>query len=97
ILNDILDLSKLEAGRLELDYGPTSPVGILETVVEVLRPNAAEKRLKLTKSVIGDIPAEIVSDPTRLRQILFNLIGNAIKFTPAGEVNVSLSAHPLGN
>ncbi|PKP77077.1 MAG: hypothetical protein CVT81_11295 [Alphaproteobacteria bacterium HGW-Alphaproteobacteria-3] len=96
ILNDILDLSKLEAGRLELDCGPTSPTGILETVVEVLRPNAVEKRLKLTRSCIGDIPEQVVSDPTRLRQILFNLVGNAIKFTPTGEVGVSLSAHPAG-
>lgn len=96
ILNDILDLSKLEAGRLELDCGPTSPTGILETVVEVLRPNASEKRLNLTRSCIGDIPALVVSDPTRLRQILFNLIGNAIKFTPKGEVAVSLVAHATG-
>lgn len=97
ILNDILDLSKLEAGRLELDCGPTSPAGILETVVEVLRPNAKEKRLELTKSFSGDIPSEVTSDPTRLRQILFNLIGNAIKFTPKGEVNVSLEARPLSD
>lgn len=95
ILNDILDLSKLEAGKLELDCGPTSPTGILETVVEVLRPNATEKRLKLTKDCSGDIPGQVVSDPTRLRQILFNLIGNAIKFTPKGEVNVSLAVNPL--
>lgn len=97
ILNDILDLSKLEAGRLELDCGPTSPASILETVVEVLRPNAKEKRLELTKSFSGDIPSEVTSDPTRLRQILFNLIGNAIKFTPKGEVNVSLEARPLSD
>lgn len=92
ILNDILDLSKLEAGRLELEPEPTSPKSILETVVEVLRPNAVEKGLVLTKSEYGDIPQRIVSDPTRLRQILFNLIGNAIKFTPKGEVNISLTA-----
>ncbi|WP_293334991.1 ATP-binding protein [Parvibaculum sp.] len=95
ILNDILDLSKLEAGKLDLDCGPTSPTGILETVVEVLRPNAAEKRLMLTKDCANDIPAQVASDPTRLRQILFNLIGNAIKFTPKGEVNVSLAVQPL--
>ncbi|MEQ8268895.1 MAG: ATP-binding protein [Parvibaculum sp.] len=94
ILNDILDLSKLEAGRLELEPEPTSPRSILETVVEVLRPNAAEKGLVLTKSEGGDIPAKVVSDPTRLRQILFNLVGNAIKFTPHGEVNVALSVQP---
>ena len=95
ILNDILDLSKLEACKLDLDCGPTSPRDILETVVEVLRPNATEKRLTLTKTCADDVPAQVVSDPTRLRQILFNLIGNAIKFTPKGEVNVSLTVHPL--
>ncbi|WP_168713188.1 PAS domain-containing hybrid sensor histidine kinase/response regulator [Parvibaculum lavamentivorans] len=92
ILNDILDLSKLEAGRLELEPEPTSPMTVLETVVEVLRPNAKEKGLVLTKSEEGHIPQRIMSDPTRLRQILFNLVGNAIKFTPQGEVSVSLAA-----
>ena len=94
ILNDILDLSKLEAGRLELEPEPTSPRGILETVVEVLRANATEKGLVLTKHIDETVPPSVMSDPTRLRQILFNLIGNAIKFTPRGEVNVSLGAHP---
>lgn len=95
ILNDILDLSKLEAGRLELEPEPTSPRAILETVVEVLRANATEKGLVLTKQVQGEIPRSVMSDPTRLRQILFNLVGNAIKFTPRGEVCVSLATRPL--
>ncbi len=92
ILNDILDLSKLEAGRLELEPEPVSLIGVLDTVIEVLRPNATEKGLRLTRNVGEEIPAHILGDPTRLRQIFFNLVGNAIKFTPQGEVSVSLAA-----
>ncbi|MBX3506201.1 MAG: response regulator [Parvibaculum sp.] len=91
ILNDILDLSKLEAGRLELEYEPSSPKAILETVVRVLRPNAADKGLVLTATCDANVPDRVMSDPTRLRQILFNLVGNAIKFTPSGEVNVTIA------
>ncbi|MCF8471108.1 MAG: response regulator [Parvibaculum sp.] len=92
ILNDILDLSKLEAGRLELEPEPVSLIEVLDTVIEVLRPNATEKGLRLTRDVGNEIPERIFGDPTRLRQIFFNLVGNAIKFTPQGEVSVSLTA-----
>lgn len=94
ILNDILDLSKLEAGRLELEFEAVSPKSILETVVRVLRPNAAEKGLVLTAHCDPGVPDSIMGDPTRLRQILFNLAGNAIKFTPSGEVNITISGVP---
>jgi PAS domain S-box-containing protein len=94
ILNDILDLSKLEAGRLELEFEAVSPKSILETVVRVLRPNAAEKGLVLTAHCDAGVPDSIMGDPTRLRQILFNLAGNAIKFTPSGEVNITISGLP---
>jgi PAS domain S-box-containing protein len=94
ILNDILDLSKLEAGRLELEYEPASVKSILETVVRVLRPNAAEKGLVLTAHCDAGVPESIMGDPTRLRQILFNLAGNAIKFTPSGEVNITITGAP---
>lgn len=96
ILNDILDLSKLEAGRLELEYEPSSVKSILETVVRVLRPNAAEKGLVLTAHCDAGVPDSIMGDPTRLRQILFNLAGNAIKFTPSGEVNITITGAPAG-
>lgn len=94
ILNDILDLSKLEAGRLELEFEPVSPKSILETVVRVLRPNAAEKGLVLTAHCGAGVPDSVMGDPTRLRQILFNLAGNAIKFTPSGEVNITIAGAP---
>ena len=97
ILNDILDLSKLEAGRLELEFEPVSLKSILETVVRVLRPNAAEKGLVLTADCGPDVPVSVMGDPTRLRQILFNLAGNAIKFTPRGEVNITVAGAPARN
>ncbi|WP_339831277.1 ATP-binding protein [uncultured Parvibaculum sp.] len=94
ILNDILDLSKLEAGRMVLENEVTRPHEIIETVVEVMRPNAEEKRLTLNVEISDNVPDCIIGDATRLRQILFNLIGNAIKFTPEGRVDVSLDAKP---
>jgi signal transduction histidine kinase/CheY-like chemotaxis protein len=94
ILNDILDLSKLEAGRMELDLQSTSPRDVLETVIEVMRPNAEDKGLALTVDVSDNVPGFISGDATRLRQILFNLVGNAIKFTPKGKVDVLMDAVP---
>lgn len=94
ILNDILDLSKLEVGRMVLENEPAQPREIIETVVEVMRPNAEEKGLTLNVEISDNVPGGIIGDATRLRQILFNLIGNAIKFTPAGSVEVILDAKP---
>ncbi|MDO8838103.1 MAG: ATP-binding protein [Parvibaculum sp.] len=96
ILNDILDLSKLEAGRMILEREPVETREIVETVVEVMRPNAGEKHLSLNVEISNNVPARIVGDATRLRQILFNLIGNAIKFTPDGSIDVILDATPDG-
>ncbi|MBX3491467.1 MAG: response regulator [Parvibaculum sp.] len=94
ILNDILDLSKLEAGRMTLECASVAPHEIVETVVEVMRPNAEEKSLSLHVEISDNVPKSIVGDATRLRQILFNLIGNAIKFTPEGHIDVVVDAIP---
>ncbi|MEX2248921.1 MAG: ATP-binding protein [Parvibaculum sp.] len=94
ILNDILDLSKLEAGRMTLEHTAVEPREIVETVVEVMRPNAEEKHLTLNVEISDNVPISIVGDATRLRQILFNLIGNAIKFTPAGRIDVTVDVIP---
>jgi signal transduction histidine kinase/CheY-like chemotaxis protein len=88
IINDILDFSKIEAGKLDLD-----PIGFnlrdnLEEAVRSLALKAHEKKIELTCSVHSDVPESVVGDPTRLRQITLNLIGNAIKFTPRGEVGL---------
>ena len=90
IINDILDFSKIEAGKLELDHHPFEIHACLEEALDLLGPKAAEKKLDLAYNVDDAIPKILVSDVTRLRQILVNLIGNAVKFTNAGEVIVEV-------
>ncbi|MCC6822459.1 MAG: response regulator [Verrucomicrobia subdivision 3 bacterium] len=90
IINDILDFSKIEAGKLELEHHPFELHTCLEEALDLLAPKAAEKRLDLAYSVDDLLPKILVSDVTRLRQILVNLIGNAVKFTPHGEVLVEV-------
>jgi PAS domain S-box-containing protein len=88
ILNDILDLSKIEAGKLQIEPRPCSPIQIIEKVVSLLQIRATTKRLALDVDYAYPIPDTIVSDPIRIGQILINLIGNAIKFTETGSVRV---------
>ncbi|MBI1827847.1 MAG: PAS domain S-box protein [Planctomycetes bacterium] len=88
IINDILDLSKLEAGKLEIHRTPCDVMAIVADVVSLLRVRAIEKGFPLEVEYEGLIPETIQTDPLRLRQILFNLIGNAIKFTETGSVKV---------
>ena len=88
LIDDILDFSKIEARRLELE---AVAFDLRETVSDALRlmtPRAAEKGLHLASSIAADVPAAVVGDPGRLRQVLLNLVGNAIKFTERGEVVV---------
>jgi len=88
ILNDILDFSKIEANRLEIEEVPCAPARIFGDVVDLLRPRANEKKIQLVLELDGPIPERLRSDPVRLRQILLNLVGNAVKFTSAGQVGV---------
>ena len=90
IINDILDFSKIESGRLELDHTEFSLRDCVEGAVDVLGPAAAQKQLDLLCEIPGDIPAMVRGDPVRLRQVLVNLIGNAVKFTERGEVLVKV-------
>jgi two-component system, chemotaxis family, CheB/CheR fusion protein len=90
ILNDILDLSRIEAGRLELVHERFSPVSLIEEVRALMQVRAQEKRLPLLVRYLGPIPARIDSDRTRVRQILVNLVGNAIKFTQRGHVAIEV-------
>jgi signal transduction histidine kinase/ligand-binding sensor domain-containing protein/CheY-like chemotaxis protein/HPt (histidine-containing phosphotransfer) domain-containing protein len=96
ILNDILDFSKVEAGALEIEEMPFEVRQCLLDAVELLAPEAARKGLEIDCQVAGSVPAGVVSDPTRLRQILVNLLGNAVKFTAAGGIRLSLDAEPAG-
>ncbi|HYW78977.1 MAG TPA: ATP-binding protein [Thermoguttaceae bacterium] len=88
IINDILDLSKIEAGKVEVEQIPCSPFEVLSEVVSLMRVRANAKNLALETECDGLIPQTIQSDPTRLRQILINLVANAIKFTEVGEVRL---------
>ena len=90
IIDDILDFSKIEAGRLDLESIELSTVELIEGVAETLAPQAAAKGLKLAAYVGADVPDRVIGDPLRLQQILFNLLGNAIKFTETGSVRLSL-------
>lgn len=88
VINDILDISKIEAGRLELDIQPDSPQRILSEVVSMMRVPFREKNLSLEYTWQGPVPNEIQTDGSRLRQILINLVGNAKKFTMNGGVHI---------
>ncbi len=91
MINDILDLSKIEAERLELELMDWPPRQIVEDVETLLRPRADEKHLTLTVEYVEPLPSAIRTDPARLRQILVNLVGNAIKFTDSGGVRLTAS------
>jgi PAS domain S-box-containing protein len=86
IINDILDLSKIEAGKLEVDSGPLDIRATMEEIAHVLEASAVEKRLVLAWRVDRALPTLLSGDAGRLRQVLTNLVGNAIKFTERGEV-----------
>ena len=92
ILNDILDVSKIEAGRLALDQAPFSLRDAVEDAVKLFAARADAKRLELACHILPDVPDALVGDPGRLRQVLVNLVGNAIKFTAAGDVIVEVQA-----
>ena len=96
IINDILDFSKIEAGKLELEVVDFDLPTLVEDVFELLGPRAHDKRLELAHHVAADVPRVVRGDPTRLRQVLTNLVGNAIKFTESGEVVVTVAAPAAG-
>ena len=91
VLDDILDLSKVEAGRLDIERTDFSPGGLLSELRQTFAARAAEKRLELVMASNGELPPAIHTDQTRLRQILSNLLGNAIKFTEQGEVRLTIT------
>lgn len=96
VLNDILDFSKIEAGQLSLEMVPLSLPEILDSMVGVYSAQACDKGLSLSWQADGELPLYIVSDPVRLRQILSNLISNALKFTERGGVGIRVRAEETG-
>ncbi len=92
IINDILDFSKIEAGKMELDPQPLDLRDCVESALDLVASRAAEKRLDLAYQIDDDVPHTIAGDVTRLRQILLNLLNNAVKFTEKGEVVLHVSS-----
>jgi PAS domain S-box-containing protein len=88
LIEEILDFSKIEAGKLELEVRPFAPVALVEEIVELLGPRAQAKGLEIASDVDDRLPGRVTGDATRLRQVLLNLAGNAIKFTETGGVSV---------
>jgi PAS domain S-box-containing protein len=97
LLNDILDFAKIDARKLALESAPFSPRQCLKQTLQTLGYKAVEKGLRLFSSVEQDVPEVVVGDPYRLKQVLINLVGNAIKFTSAGEVDIQLKVESLSN
>jgi len=95
ILNDILDFSKVEAGALEIEEMPFDVRHCLFDAIELLSAEAVRKGLEIDCEVDDSVPRAVISDPTRLRQILVNLLGNAVKFTAAGSISLSLDMMPV--
>ena len=97
LINDILDLSRIEAGKMRLDYSAVSVRRLLSDVRHIFDLRARDQGITLEVSVDSRMPAAMMLDETRLRQVLFNLVGNAIKFTHEGGVTVRATAKPLKN
>ncbi|MFY9926080.1 MAG: ATP-binding protein [Opitutaceae bacterium] len=95
IINDILDFSKIESGKMELEKAPFELALCVEEALDLFAPTAAAKRLEIGYHVEQDVPQWIVGDVTRLRQIIVNLVNNAIKFTPAGSISIQVRRIPL--
>lgn len=96
LITEILDYSRLEAGRLELEAAPFDPEAAVQDVAELLSPRANAKGLEIATLVRIGVPARVVGDDGRIRQILFNLAGNALKFTETGGVTIEVAPRPGG-
>ncbi|MFW6091334.1 MAG: histidine kinase dimerization/phospho-acceptor domain-containing protein, partial [Actinomycetota bacterium] len=96
IINDVLDFSKIEAGRLDVRHEPVDVRALVESTLDVIAPLAARSNLDLVYKVADDVPATIESDHDRIRQVLVNLLTNAVKFTPEGEVGLMVSRGGTG-
>ncbi|MCU0646421.1 MAG: response regulator [Gemmatimonadaceae bacterium] len=96
LIDDILDFSKIEAGKLTLEQVAFDPRAVAEDVASLLAERAHRKQLSLVCDIAADVPSSVMGDPTRLRQILLNLGGNAVKFTATGEVRIEVRVDAAG-
>ena len=94
LITEILDYSRLETGRVVLESAPFDPEAVMQDVAELLSPKAHEKKLEIAVTIRAGAPLRVVGDDGRLRQILFNLAGNAVKFTESGGVTLELAPRP---
>ncbi|MFK7994913.1 MAG: ATP-binding protein [Granulosicoccus sp.] len=95
LINDVLDLSKVESGAMDIEQLPCDCATIANDVISVMRSKADEKNIGLELDLLSSLPSQIITDPSRFRQILINLVGNAIKFTDAGQVSIKLCTGTL--
>jgi signal transduction histidine kinase/CheY-like chemotaxis protein/HPt (histidine-containing phosphotransfer) domain-containing protein len=97
LINDILDFSKMEAGKLNIEYEKFNLVSTINSAIQVLKGKAEERSLALNTYLDGITQEEVIGDSNRLYQILINLIGNAIKFTPSGEINITMNMNNVND
>ena len=94
LINDLLDLSKVESGRMALEDIDFDVASVLDGVIEIMAVRAKQKGLELGSEIVGNVPLRVKGDPERLRQVLINLVSNAIKFTAKGHVRISTEQNP---
>lgn len=94
LINDILDVAKVEAGAMTIELIPCEITDILQSSIELVTPQLSVKDLVISQSIAADVPNQLLLDPTRLTQIIVNLLGNAIKFTQDGSVSIHVSSTP---
>ncbi len=97
LLNEILDFSKIEAGKMTLNHEPVSVESVMEMVTELFTPKAGEKNVRLSSQIASDVPELIIGDADRLRQVLVNLVSNAVKFTEEGQVSIAVKTEYCPN
>ena len=90
LINDILDFSKIEAGKLDIENIKFNIRATVEDAVSIIVPKSEEKHIEIHIMIKSNVPAEVIGDPARLRQVLNKLLGNAIKFTEKGEINLTV-------
>jgi len=95
LISDILDLSKIEAGKLEINYTPVNPREILEEIRKILKPKLSEKNLQVVIEIQEGFPTVMLLDEIRLRQALLNIVGNAVKFTEVGHIKISMKKEDI--
>lgn len=97
ILGDILDYARIEAGKIELEPQPVNTAEAIEQALSLVQAQATARRLQFVKRIESDAPCTVVADPIRLRQILLNLLTNAVKFTPSGAITITASRCTAGD